>query len=288
LAGTDGQVTPGDSLPSRRQRIGPQHALRQLSAPQCHRPYQDHLIDESEWCLCAIINQLCTEILNACSDASRLIWTPMGKGVRVWTVKIPAGSFRGPASEREGDHFLYELQGRAYGTPIAYRRCHRRSQSCEDSHDRSSGTRFASRRAEFDGRCSVPGDLCGRAGLAWMGYATRRSPPARARSNLSLVASVRNDPHPAFALGTRRRPRPPRKTGGYRTHLSGPVPAAHQVIWHRTARSAHGHNSLTEIVGTCRYGQDRRSVLPLAATQHGLPGCQSNDSDAATGRITVL
>ena len=41
-----------------------------------------------------------------------------GKGVRLWTAKIPVGSFRGPASGRERDYFLYGF----YGAPTARQR----------------------------------------------------------------------------------------------------------------------------------------------------------------------
>jgi hypothetical protein len=104
-----GGITPRRTRPSAADTRC--HALPLLSASCRRRPYQDHLLDESEWCLCAIINRLRAEILNACSDASGLVWTHTGKGVRVWTVKIPVGSFRGPASGREGDHFLYGFKG---------------------------------------------------------------------------------------------------------------------------------------------------------------------------------
>lgn len=47
-----------------------------------------------------IINQLDGKILNACSDVSGLAWTPGEIGICPWTVKIPAGTFRGAGSKR--------------------------------------------------------------------------------------------------------------------------------------------------------------------------------------------
>jgi hypothetical protein len=82
-----------------------------------NHPYQDHLLGESEWCLCAIINRPDGKILNACSDVSGLAWTPGEIGICPWTAKIPVGPFRGPVVSASARPLSLRLRGRASGTP---------------------------------------------------------------------------------------------------------------------------------------------------------------------------
>jgi hypothetical protein len=58
-----------------------------------HRRYQDRLLGEGEWCLCAIINRLGGDALNACSYVSGLAWTSEEIGICLWTAKIPCRFF---------------------------------------------------------------------------------------------------------------------------------------------------------------------------------------------------
>jgi excisionase family DNA binding protein len=86
--------SPPRSCPQRKTGRGAGDARRYSAAsrPTCpilrDRPYQDHLLGEGEWCLCAIISRLGSETLNACSDTYGLAWTSGGVGIRLWTVKI--------------------------------------------------------------------------------------------------------------------------------------------------------------------------------------------------------
>lgn len=53
--------------------------------------------------------------------------------------------------------------------------------------------------------------------------------------------------------------------------------AAPRVIQHKAARSVHGHNSLAELSAPATTVRIDVRSWPLAATRHGLPGCQSNN-----------
>jgi hypothetical protein len=68
------------------------HTRRLLSAFHRHHPYQDHLLDEREWCLCAVINHHDGVMQNFCSDTGGLAWTSAGAGIRLWTAECTVGS----------------------------------------------------------------------------------------------------------------------------------------------------------------------------------------------------
>ena len=64
-------------------------------------------------------------MLNACSDANALAWTPGEVGICLWTAKLPVGSFRGSGTGRKRarrDHFLYDFKGTPSARQAALRR----------------------------------------------------------------------------------------------------------------------------------------------------------------------